>query len=164
MEFLPCRLYCYRIGPGKRRGGGELRHSVLSPQPGVFGFGLLKNRDVGVGVLPERQEILVGSLRLGVVAKQSESSAQLQMGQSAHRIGANNAAVIENLLKFSRGFNPPMSGQIRLTAHIGWVKASEVGCERGPRYCKIVSEGGLQEFDCLRRLVASECEKGAERW
>src|SRR5258708_27539111 len=142
----------------------EARHSVLSPQLGEFGFGLLKNRDVGVGVLPERQEILVGSLCLGLIAQQSESSAQLQMRQSAHRIGANNGAVIENLLKFRRGFNPLMGGQIRLAAHIGWVKASEVGCERRSRYCKIVSEGRLQQFDCLPRLVASECEKGAERW
>ena len=30
----------------------EVHHSVLSPQPGVLGFGLLKNRDVEVGVLP----------------------------------------------------------------------------------------------------------------
>src|SRR5205823_7573988 len=59
-------------------------------QFGVFRLGLLKNRDVGVGVLPERQEILVSSLCLGLIAQQSESSAQLQMRQSAHRIGANN--------------------------------------------------------------------------
>src|SRR6266567_3282597 len=108
----------------------EGRHSVLSPQPGVFRFGLLEDRDVWICVLPERQEILVGSLCLGLIAQQSESSAQLQMRQSAHRIGANNAAVSENLLKFRRGFNAPMGGQIRLAAHIGWVKASEVRCER----------------------------------
>src|ERR1044071_9632449 len=64
--------------------------SVLSPQSGVFGFGLLKNRDVGVGALPERQEILVGAHCLGLIAQQSAGSAQLQMRQSAHRIGANN--------------------------------------------------------------------------
>src|SRR5258706_15556243 len=36
----------------------EVRHSVLSPQPGVFGFGLLKNREVRVGVLPQFGEVL----------------------------------------------------------------------------------------------------------
>ena len=30
----------------------EMRPSALSPQPGVFGFGLLKDRKVRVGVLP----------------------------------------------------------------------------------------------------------------
>ena len=30
----------------------EVRPSALSPQPGVFGFGLLKDRKVRVGVLP----------------------------------------------------------------------------------------------------------------
>jgi hypothetical protein len=38
----------------------EVRHSLLSLQLGVFRLCLLKNRDIGVGVLPERQEILVG--------------------------------------------------------------------------------------------------------
>ena len=32
--------------------------SAASPEPGVLGFGLLQNRDVGIGVLPQLEEVL----------------------------------------------------------------------------------------------------------
>ena len=44
-------------------------------QPGVFRLGLLKDRDIGVGVFPESEEILVGSLGFGLISRQSERSA-----------------------------------------------------------------------------------------
>src|SRR5205814_7321987 len=62
---------------------------------------------------------------------------------------------LKKKMKFRRGFNPLMSCQIRLAAHIGWVKASEVGGERGSRCGNIVSEGGLQQFDRHPTLVAT---------
>jgi hypothetical protein len=43
----------------------------LSPQPGVFRVGLLENRDVGVGVLPEREESIVRTFGLGIVSRKS---------------------------------------------------------------------------------------------
>ncbi len=46
-----------------------------SLQLGVFRLRLLEDRDVGVGVFPESEEILVGSLCLGLVSRQSERSA-----------------------------------------------------------------------------------------
>src|SRR5262245_53765958 len=39
-----------------------------SMQLGVFRLRLLENRDVGIGVLPEREEILVRSFRLGLIS------------------------------------------------------------------------------------------------
>ncbi len=36
----------------------------------IFCFGLLQNGDVGVGVSPEREEILIGPLGFGIVALQ----------------------------------------------------------------------------------------------
>jgi len=38
---------------------------VGSPQLGVFRLGLPQDRNVGVGVLPERQEILIRGVGLG---------------------------------------------------------------------------------------------------
>src|SRR6266571_5629683 len=35
-----------------------IRPPVLLLQPGVFSFGLMKNRDVGIGVLPQFEEVL----------------------------------------------------------------------------------------------------------
>jgi hypothetical protein len=52
------------------------RHVIRrSLQLGVFRLGLLEDRDIGVGVLPEGEEILVGSLCLGLISRQSERSA-----------------------------------------------------------------------------------------
>lgn len=42
-------------------------------QFGVFSLGLVEDRDAGVGVFPERQEILVGGLGLGLISRQSAS-------------------------------------------------------------------------------------------
>src|ERR1700730_8920863 len=68
-------------------------------QPGVLRLRLHQNRNVGVGVFPEREEILVGSLRLDLVCRQSESSAQLQVRQCTDGIRAHDATMIEKLLK-----------------------------------------------------------------
>ena len=41
----------------------------------VFGFGLFQDGDIGVGIFPEGEEILVGGLGGGGVALQSVGSA-----------------------------------------------------------------------------------------
>src|ERR1022692_3793402 len=50
-----------------------------------------------VGVFPEAEEILVGSLCLGLISRQSERPAQLQARQCAYGIGENDARVVEDL-------------------------------------------------------------------
>lgn len=45
-----------------------------SLQLGVFRFGLLQDGDVGVGLFPESEEVLVGSLCLGLISGESECS------------------------------------------------------------------------------------------
>jgi len=50
-----------------------------SLQLGVFRLGLLKDADVGVGVFPQSEEILVGRLCLGLISRQGVGSAQLQV-------------------------------------------------------------------------------------
>src|ERR1035437_8057416 len=47
-------------------------------QLGVFRLGFLVDRNVGVGVFPEGQEILVGSHCLGLISRHYEGSAELQ--------------------------------------------------------------------------------------
>jgi hypothetical protein len=44
-------------------------------------LGLLQDRDVGVGVFPQREEIIVGGLRLGGVAGESVGASEAQMGE-----------------------------------------------------------------------------------
>src|ERR1035438_346943 len=83
-----------------RRPSARARRGFLLHQPGVFRFGLLEDRDVGVSVFPEAEEILVSSLCLDLVARDSERSTELQVRQCADGIADYDPAVIENLLEF----------------------------------------------------------------
>jgi hypothetical protein len=58
--------------------GSCLQSLSVLVQLGVFRLGLLENRDVGVGVFPKSEEILVGCLCLGLISRQGVRSAQLQ--------------------------------------------------------------------------------------
>ena len=44
-------------------------------QPVVFGLGLLEERTLGVGFFPEGEEILIGTLGLGRISRQSQRPA-----------------------------------------------------------------------------------------
>ena len=67
---------------------------------------MLEDRDVLIGVFPEGEEILVGSLCLGLISRQGERSAQLQARQRVYGVADNDPAVIENFLEFRGGFVP----------------------------------------------------------
>ena len=91
----------------------------------VFCLRLPENRNVGVRVVPEREEILVASSCLGGISRQRECSAELQARQRADGIADHNPAVIENLLEFCRRFDSPMCGQMRFATHIDRIKGPE---------------------------------------
>src|SRR5205809_695237 len=75
---------------------GDRSNIRRSLQSGVFRLGLLEDRDVGVGVFPESEEILICSLCPGLISRHSERSAELQVRQCADGIADNDSAVIEN--------------------------------------------------------------------
>lgn len=52
------------------------------------------------------QELLVGAFGFYLVARHNVCSAQLQMREDTYRIGENDAAVIEDLLKFAAASSP----------------------------------------------------------
>ncbi len=84
----------------------------------VFRFGLLKDGNVGIGVLPECEEILIRSAALGGVALQRIGTCELEMGQRADGFIQNNATMVEDSLKLSRRFAAPMCGKIGFSSHI----------------------------------------------
>ena len=53
----------------------------LSPQPGVFRSDLLKDRDVGVGVVPRFEEVLERLLGFRRVARQRGAARRPQIGE-----------------------------------------------------------------------------------
>ena len=60
--------------------------------------------DVGVGVLPEGEEILIGRSRLDVVTLQCVSATELKACQRTQRAIHGDAAVVQELLELRRRF------------------------------------------------------------
>jgi hypothetical protein len=54
--------------------------SKKSLQLGVFGLGLLQDGNVGVGIFPKREEILIRRLGFGSVALQHVAVGEAEMG------------------------------------------------------------------------------------
>ncbi len=65
------------------RGGKLVRKKNLLLELGVLGFRRDQDGDVGVGVFPEREEIIVGGLRFAGVARESVSTGEAEMGKCA---------------------------------------------------------------------------------
>jgi hypothetical protein len=81
-----------------------MRDALLAlSQSSVFRLRLDQNREIGVGVFPERKEVLVGGDGLAGITGQSECPAQFESRQRANRIGYDDPAVIENVLEFRGG-------------------------------------------------------------
>src|SRR5262249_48269099 len=75
---------------------------------------------------PECHEIPVRPGCPESVSRQSAGSSQLQMRHRADGIKAHNTAMIEDLLKFGRGFRVPVRGHEGLAAHISRVQTAKI--------------------------------------
>src|ERR1017187_844373 len=158
------RWWCGRLP----RDGRRRKESIATSggdylQPGVFRFSLDEDRDVGVGVFPEAEEILVGGLCLGLIARHSERSAQLQVRQRADGIADYNAAVIENFLEFRGGFGALVCGQIGLAAQIDRIERPEETMNAAAGRAHFVRSGDLKQFDSLCGLAMVKGESCPKR-
>ena len=66
----------------------------------MLSLGSLQNGDVGVGIFPEGEEILISGSCFGGVALHREGSPDLQMRECANGGVQHNPAVVENFLEF----------------------------------------------------------------
>ncbi len=71
---------------------------------------LLSGREYRVGVFPEREKILIGTLGFGGVALHGVGSTNLKTSNRADRSVPYNSAVVQDFLEFSRCFGPSMNG------------------------------------------------------
>ncbi len=113
---------------------------------GVFGFGREQDGDVGVGVFPEGEEILVGGAGFGVVSLEGIGTGQVELGHGVETADDVEPAMIENFLEFHGGF--------RAIVHL------EVGAAAGVHYpinggagSQFIFFRGLQNGDGLSRFV-----------
>ena len=83
---------------------------LSSLELGVLRLCLPEHRNVRVGVLPQREELLVRSLRLGLFARQRVRPSQLQIRQRANRIVGNDSVMVDDFLKFGGSIGTPSFG------------------------------------------------------
>src|SRR5580692_7313824 len=95
----------------------KIRNSMeLLLQLRVLRLCLLQDRNLGVGVSPEREEILIGCPGFGCVTLHCASAGHAEMRQHAECVANRDSAAIHNFLKFSRGFGAAMQSQVCLAA------------------------------------------------
>src|SRR5438034_59848 len=128
----------------------------------------IQNGDVRVGVLPQREEFLIGSTGFGGVALHSIGSAELEMRQCADRFVENDSAMVENFLELNSGLVALMPGQIGFAAHIDGMQSGHEGTAAGGTLCpQVIGSGGLKSLNGLNglgRIVVAERELGVNRW
>ena len=126
---------------------------AVSLQFRVLSLGLLEDWNIRIGMLPEREEILVGRLGLDLISRQSQCSATLQVRQGAYGIADNDPAVIENFLEFRSSFSALMRRQIRFAPNIDWIERPEKSIYAAARRTQFVGSGCLQDFDSPRSVA-----------
>src|SRR5437879_4025664 len=83
-----------------------------------FGFGLLEERDASVGVFPESEEVAVGGLGFGVVAREGVGAGETEAGECADQAVEHDAPVIEDFLELRGGLGSVFRGKIGLAANV----------------------------------------------
>ena len=103
----------------------------------IFSLGLLQDGDVGVGILPEREELVVSGLRLCTVRLQSESPGTTNERESVQRIICHQGAMVDKFLKLRGGFCTVLKKQVRLPSHVRGIKG-HTEFDIGQRLAKFV--------------------------
>src|SRR6202041_1541816 len=85
---------------------------------GVLGFGLLVDRNVGIGVLPQIQESLVGLPCSGLIAHHLLRAAKLEPGQGSSHMSYGKTGIVDQLLELSRSRSAIAELQIRQSADV----------------------------------------------
>jgi hypothetical protein len=99
---------------------------MLLFQLGVFGFCNDQNRNVGVGILPERKEILICRTGFDGIALQHIGAGEAEMCQSSDGKIQDYAAMVENLLVLCCGLRTLMQRQICFPADVRGIQSPKL--------------------------------------
>src|SRR5208337_700521 len=88
----------------------------------VLGLGLFQDGDVGVGVFPEREKILIGGAGFGGVALHGVSARQSEAGQCTPRKVRHQSSVVYEFLKFRCRSVAVVQHEIGFSAQINWTE------------------------------------------
>src|ERR1700733_1010128 len=129
---------------------------------GVFGLRGDEDGNVRIGILPEREEILIGRSSAADVACFRARSCETEMRQRARPAIPYNPAMIEELLEFRSGRGSLFRLQVRFAAQVNLIHARIV--ETSYSLSKLVRRGRLKQFDRLRSIPAAELDLRINRW
>src|SRR5438445_4655826 len=90
----------------------------------VVRLGLLQDWDVGVGIFPECQEILIRAFCFGHIAVNRVGSSKLKMRERTQRKIQNDTAMIEEFLEFGSGRGAVVGHELGLAAQVHRVQSS----------------------------------------
>src|SRR5580700_5294614 len=99
-------------------------------QPCALRLRFFQDGNLGIGVLPKSEEVLVVLASLGDVTLHCISAGHAEMRKHAERVSNHDSAVIHNVLKFPGGFGTLAGGQVCLAAHIDRIEGSKI-CKCG---------------------------------
>ena len=102
-----------------------LQFRVLCP-------GFFQDGDVGVGVLPQIEEVLISSAGWGFVSSERIGTPHLPMCQRTERKIHQATGMIQEFLKLAVRFVPLIETQVGLAAEIGRVKSGRPNGEGPP--------------------------------
>src|SRR5579863_6723608 len=84
----------------------------------ILRLGFLQDGNIGVGVVPEGEEILVGRAGGGDVSLEDASACQAEMGEGRCRRVSRHCSVIEEVLEFPRSLGAVPGLQIGYASDI----------------------------------------------
>jgi hypothetical protein len=90
----------------------------------VLGFGFLQDGDVGIGVFPEGEEVLIGGTALGSVALESVGTGETEMRECPQREIQDDTAMIEEFLELGSGCGAVVGHELGLAAQVHRVQSS----------------------------------------
>src|ERR1035438_10004008 len=125
---------------------------------GGLSLSLLDDRNIVIGILPEREEIFVDGGRFRAISGSGQRSGQLETRHWSDRIVQHDTRMIKNLLKLSRCLAMSAHMGVSEATHVDWIESSEEGGVEvcGARNSKVVRSGGLRHFERFRWIALVE--------
>src|ERR1700730_12641434 len=124
----------------------------------VFRFGGEQNRDVRVGVFPEREEILVGLASFIRFAGQSVGPCKAQLRKRMYWLAHEKSWTIHDAFEFSYSIFSVAEAQISLSSEMGCLNCGYAVRDRAP----LIGASGFQQLDGARTVAHTDLYSGMD--
>src|SRR5205823_4582058 len=116
----------------------------------VLRLGSLQDGDVGVGVLPEGEEVQIGSASFRAIALEGVGAGEAEASKRPQWEVHDGAAMVEKLLELGRRRAAIVQHQVSLATHIDWAEKTL----KSRRLTQFIRGGRLQQIHDLAWILA----------